>query len=100
VPPVWPSPAATADVEVVPVAPAQPKDDSSSARMQVPWEAQAESWTPGPRVAQVESGAPRRAWWKSAKQAMKEPRGRFDHLGGQSDRQSLFLGRSNRLGSQ
>jgi hypothetical protein len=41
----------TADVEVVPVAPAQPKGDA------MPQETWAELWTPGLRMAQVESWA-------------------------------------------
>jgi hypothetical protein len=51
VPLVWPSPTVTADVEVVLVAPAQPDGDA------MPQEAWAELWTPGLRMAQVESWA-------------------------------------------
>jgi hypothetical protein len=69
VPPVQPSPVATADVEAAPVAPMQPEDDVSSATgragMLVPWEARPESWMLGPRVARVEPWVPRGVQSKS-----------------------------------
>jgi hypothetical protein len=43
VPPVWPSPAATADVEAVSVAPAQPEGNASSAGTSKSHETRAES---------------------------------------------------------
>jgi hypothetical protein len=48
VPPVWPSPAATADVEAVILALTQPEGDASSGVGR----------TPGPRVVHMESRVP------------------------------------------
>jgi hypothetical protein len=85
VPLVRHSSAVPVDVQSVPVAPAQPKDDA------MPWEARVEAWTLELHVAWVESWvtrgvrpklrAPCWAWQKSAKQVTKEP-----CRGGQSDR--------------
>jgi hypothetical protein len=105
VPLVQPTPVATADVEAVSVAPAQPKVDASSVGTPMPWEARAESSMSGPVeswmlcVARPKSWSPRRARQMLAKQAMKEPQrvGRFDYLGWRSDRQPLFRGWSYHL---
>jgi hypothetical protein len=93
------SPAVTVEVEVVPVAPAQPEGDASSAGMPELREARVESWTPSLRMARVESWEPRGARQKSVKQATKKSRRaeRSDHLGWWSDHQPLFHGRSNCL---
>jgi hypothetical protein len=56
VPPVWPSPAVTLEVEAVPVALAQPKGNMSSAGMPEQREALAESWTLGSCMVRVECG--------------------------------------------
>jgi hypothetical protein len=58
VPLVRPSPAVTVEVEVVPVAPAQPEGDASSVGMPELREARVESWTSGLRMSRVESWAP------------------------------------------
>jgi hypothetical protein len=57
VPLVWPSSVATAEVEAMSVALAQPKGDTSCAGMPEPREAWAESWSS--RGAQQKSRAPR-----------------------------------------
>jgi hypothetical protein len=88
---------ASADVEAVSVAPAQPEGDASSAagRAGTPelWLAQLKSWTP--RGVQPKLRAPRGRQTRSVKQATEELR-----RVGRSDRQLLFRSRSDRLGSQ
>jgi hypothetical protein len=103
VPPIWHSSVAAADVEAVPVAPAQPEGDASSAagRTGMPglWVAWSESWTPGLCVACSESWPSCGARPKSVKQVMKvlQRARRSDRLGWRSGRQPLFSGQSDGL---
>jgi hypothetical protein len=95
---------ATADVEAVSVAPAQPEGDTSSpagrAGTPEPWVARPESWTP--RGVQPKLRVPHGRQPRSAKQAMEELGrvGWSDRLGSRSDCQLLFWSRSDSLGSR
>jgi hypothetical protein len=69
---------ATADVDAVLVAPAQPEGDVISAAgragMSEPWVARLKSWMPGPCVAWVESRAPHGAQLKLWVLHWRQPR--------------------------
>jgi hypothetical protein len=91
---VRPSPAVTAEVETVSMAPTQPEGDASNDGTPEPREVWVESWTPGPHVARIEAWVLRRvrlklwasrgAWRKSMRQPTMGPRGvgRSYRLGG------------------